>query len=173
MAAEAPGNIVLPLLDRLGLDALVFRFAELLSRRMAAGATPAVHAPVPGVPALLAHLHGQFPMAVVTNRRKEHAESFLTRHGLAPYFACVVGAEARTLGKPHPDMLLHAAAALGAPIDRCIMIGDTPVDMRAGRTAGAQTIGVLCGFGEEPELRRAGADLILPSTADVASLFLA
>jgi phosphoglycolate phosphatase-like HAD superfamily hydrolase len=41
------------------------------------------------------------------------------------------------------------------------------MDVRAGRAAGAQTVGVLCGFGEEKELRRAGADLILPSTADL------
>ena len=43
------------------------------------------------------------------------------------------------------------------------MIGDTTVDMRAGKAAGAQTVGVLCGFGEEPELRQLGADLILVS----------
>ena len=36
------------------------------------------------------------------------------------------------------------------------MIGDTTVDIRAGRSAGAQTVGVLCGFGEENELRRIG-----------------
>jgi phosphoglycolate phosphatase-like HAD superfamily hydrolase len=47
------------------------------------------------------------------------------------------------------------------------MIGDTTVDIRAGKAARAQTIGVLCGFGEERELRRYGADVILPSTAEL------
>ncbi len=47
------------------------------------------------------------------------------------------------------------------------MIGDTTVDIQAGRAAGAQTIGVLCGFGEEEELRRKGADMILTETAEV------
>lgn len=51
------------------------------------------------------------------------------------------------------------------------MIGDTTVDIRAGKAAGAQTIGVLCGFGQE-ELRRAGADVIVPSVADVAAILL-
>jgi hypothetical protein len=32
-------------------------------------------------------------------------------------------------------------------------------------------VGVLCGFGEEPELRQLGADLILKSTADLPALF--
>jgi len=38
------------------------------------------------------------------------------------------------------------------------------VDMRAGRSAGAQTVGVLCGFGEEKELKNMGANLILNNT---------
>ena len=50
------------------------------------------------------------------------------------------------------------------------MIGDTTVDIRAGRAAGAQTVGVLCGFGSERELRRAGADLILASTAELGEM---
>ena len=58
------------------------------------------------------------------------------------------------------------------PPDACLMIGDTTVDIRAGHAAGAQTVGVLCGFGEERELRRRGADLILQSTAQVAQLLL-
>jgi len=33
-------------------------------------------------------------------------------------------------------------------------------------------VGVLCGFGEEEELRRKGADLILKSTAEVGELAL-
>jgi phosphoglycolate phosphatase-like HAD superfamily hydrolase len=44
------------------------------------------------------------------------------------------------------------------------MIGDTTVDIRAGRSAGAQTVGVLCGFGDEKELKDMGADLILSNT---------
>jgi phosphoglycolate phosphatase len=50
------------------------------------------------------------------------------------------------------------------------MIGDTTVDIRAGKSAGAQTVGVLCGFGEEAELKSWGADLVLESTAQLADV---
>jgi phosphoglycolate phosphatase len=60
---------------------------------------------------------------------------------------------------------------MGVQPAECLMIGDTTVDIRAGKSAGAQTIGVLCGFGEEPELRQLGADLILRSTSDLDELF--
>jgi phosphoglycolate phosphatase len=52
------------------------------------------------------------------------------------------------------------------------MVGDTVVDILAGKKAGTQTVGVLCGFGEKRELERAGADLILPSTTDLADYLL-
>jgi phosphoglycolate phosphatase-like HAD superfamily hydrolase len=44
------------------------------------------------------------------------------------------------------------------------------VDIRAGKSAGAQTVGVLCGFGEEPELKKMGADLILQDTTKLLNV---
>jgi phosphoglycolate phosphatase-like HAD superfamily hydrolase len=52
------------------------------------------------------------------------------------------------------------------------MIGDTVFDIRAGKAAGAQTVGVLCGFGEQAELRQAGADLILEKPSDLVDILL-
>jgi len=74
--------------------------------------------------------------------------------------------------KPFPDPILYAAHRMGVSPEACLMIGDTNVDIRAGKAAGAQTVGVLCGFGEERELRRRGADLILEFTAQVAHVLL-
>lgn len=53
------------------------------------------------------------------------------------------------------------------------MVGDSTNDIRAGRAAGSQTVGVLCGFGQRAELSRSGANLILDSTADLADVLLA
>ena len=47
------------------------------------------------------------------------------------------------------------------------MIGDTTIDIRTGVAAGAQTVGVLCGFGTEDELRKTGAELVLRTTSDL------
>ncbi|RMG97178.1 MAG: HAD family hydrolase, partial [Chloroflexi bacterium] len=69
--------------------------------------------------------------------------------------------------KPHPSPVLLAAKRLNLPPDACLMVGDTTVDIRAARSAGAWSAGVLCGFGEQEELEKAGAHLILPSTADL------
>ena len=53
------------------------------------------------------------------------------------------------------------------PVEACLMVGDTRMDVLAGKRAGAQMVAVLCGFGERRELARAGADLILENTADL------
>jgi phosphoglycolate phosphatase-like HAD superfamily hydrolase len=53
-----------------------------------------------------------------------------------------------------------------------LMIGDTTIDIRTGVAAGAQTVGVLCGFGTEAELRRTGADLILRTTSDLLAVLV-
>ena len=47
------------------------------------------------------------------------------------------------------------------------MVGDTTVDVHAARRAGAWSVGVLCGFGQRAELARAGAHLVLETTADL------
>jgi phosphoglycolate phosphatase len=65
---------------------------------------------------------------------------------------------------------LRAAQEKGIASENCLMVGDTTVDIRAGKAAGAQTVGVLCGFGTEKELRRAGADLILNHTYELMTV---
>jgi len=50
------------------------------------------------------------------------------------------------------------------------MVGDTIVDIKSGKSAGAQTVAVLCGFGTEKELKRVGADLILSAAPDIQSI---
>jgi phosphoglycolate phosphatase-like HAD superfamily hydrolase len=50
------------------------------------------------------------------------------------------------------------------------MVGDTTVDVKSARRAGAWAVAVLCGFGERRELKRAGAHVILEHTAHLSSL---
>ena len=59
---------------------------------------------------------------------------------------------------------------MGVAPENCLMIGDTTVDIRAGVASGAQTVGVLCGFGERDELERRGTNLILENTAELADV---
>lgn len=68
-------------------------------------------------------------------------------------------------GRPYPDIILTAVLALDIEDVRSVLVaGDTTSDVTAGRRAGAgAVVGVLTGAHPEPELRLAGADVVLPS----------
>jgi phosphoglycolate phosphatase-like HAD superfamily hydrolase len=119
---------------------------------------------------MLKLMQGRYRMAVVSARDEKSTMRFLTQFDLGKYFDPIVTGLSAPHTKPYPDPILLAAQKMGVQPQECLMIGDTTVDMRAGKAAGAQTLGVLCGFGEEPELQQLGADLILKSTSEVAGL---
>ena len=49
-------------------------------------------------------------------------------------------------GKPHPEPMLKAAAALAARPERCIYVGDHRRDIDAGRNAGMTTVAAGYGY---------------------------
>jgi N-acetyl-D-muramate 6-phosphate phosphatase len=172
MAVESPANALYSLADRLHLDAHLAKLYDWYSRRRYEK-TPAHERfwIVPGVIAMLDQLMGHYPMAVVSARDRNTTLHFLEHFDLLPYFEVVVTAQTCQHTKPFPDPVIYAAQALGLEADQCVMVGDTIVDVIAGRSAGAQTIAVLCGFGTHRELERVGADLILSSTGEMTQLF--
>jgi phosphoglycolate phosphatase-like HAD superfamily hydrolase len=119
---------------------------------------------MPGISEMLSNLQQQYPMALVSARESRSALDFLKHFELTHYFAVIVTGETTRFTKPNPDPLLYVSEKLNISTSGMVMIGDTVVDILTGKAAGAQTVGVLCGFGIEKELRRAGADLILEKT---------
>jgi len=106
-------------------------------------------------------------MCTISTGGAPRVERFLRHYGVLKHFTAVIGAQTTARMKPHPEPLLFAASQMGVRPEECLMIGDTTIDMRTGKAAGAQTVGVLCGFGTEDELRATGADLILRTTSDL------
>jgi HAD superfamily hydrolase (TIGR01509 family) len=162
MWVEAPGNALLGLADTLGIDDEMVAIVHWLSRRHKYSSKKFLL--IPGVDELLKQLHGRYPMAVVSARDEKGTVAFLEQFDLVKYFDVIVTGLSAEHTKPYPDPILLAAQKMNIPPKNCLMVGDTTVDIRAGKSAGAQTVGVLCGFGERPELEKMGANLILPDT---------
>jgi HAD superfamily hydrolase (TIGR01509 family) len=178
MAAETPVQAAYAKLDVLGLDvplAALRRRLRTVRRqardpgrvRNAQAADQVPHDMMAGVKQMIATLARDFPMSTISTGNTARIERFLEHYGVREHFTAVVGAQTTRRMKPHPEPLLFAASAMGIAPQHCLMIGDTTIDMRTGGAAGAQTVGVLCGFGTEAELRRAGAQLILRTTSDL------
>ena len=171
MFIETPGNALMTLVDAFGLDKPLMRVTDRLHR--CRGLRPRVDFRIlPGAAEMLTRLSQHYRLAVVTSRGQRDAEAFLDQYDLRDFFEAVVTRESTWRLKPHPSPIQHLAQLLDVPIEQCLMVGDTTVDVKAARRAGAWAVGVLCGFGEKNELERAGAHTILESTPELATLML-
>lgn len=170
MLADVPANGFVTLIDRLGLDNLLSPIYNKI-RELRGGFHPHSITLIPGSLATLLHLHQQYPLAIVTTRGSQSTKEFLDHCRLLGLFTAVASMRTCRRTKPHPDPVLWAADQLKVPPKNCLMVGDTTVDIRSGVAAGAQTVGVLSGFGGVSELKRAGADLILKDVTELVNLF--
>lgn len=182
MSAETPVNAAYGALDKLGLDDELARLKSLVKRlrtqqvrdqiHVADAADEVHHDIVADVDQMLHQLAERYPMSTISTGGVPRIEAFLQHYGVRDLFTVVVGAQTTPRMKPHPDPLLYAAEAMNVDPARCVFVGDTTVDMETAKAAGAQAVGVLCGFGTEDELVRAGADLILATTSDVLPVLM-
>jgi len=173
MAVETPGNFMYGLADTMGIDALFRKLYSWLSQKIRARRSEEKHFQIiHGVREMLDTLSKHYPIAIVSARDASSTERFLEYFNLLPYFKTIVTAQTCKYTKPYSDPVLYAAEQLGLAPEACLMIGDTVVDIRAGKSAGTQTVGVLCGFGTQRELKRIGADLILSNTPDIVEILL-
>lgn len=123
----------------------------------------------PGSVALLDHLRDLgLPLAVVSS--SANATAVLAAAGMTDRFRSVVdGRVARDEGlpgKPAPDTFLRAAAALGVPADRAVVLEDAVSGVRAGVAGGfAVVVGVDRGAGDA--LRGAGATVVVRDLAEL------
>ena len=168
MWVEAPGNALLGFADKVGVDDEMGAVIDWMSRHQTN--TLKNFLLIPGVDEMLAALKGRYPMAVVSARHHKSTMRFLEQFDLVHYFDVIVTGLSAPRTKPFPDPIFMAAKMMGVRPEECLMIGDTTVDIRAGKAAGAQTVGVLCGFGEEQELLDMGADLIISTTPQVTEV---
>jgi phosphoglycolate phosphatase len=123
--------------------------------------------PFPGVldsMGQLAALGAKF--AVCTNKRTDLSVQLLEALGIAERFSAIVGADAVTRRKPHPEHYLATVARAGGTVRRSVMIGDTVADVAAARGAGAPVIVVRFGYCDGA-CETLGADAIIDRYLDL------
>lgn len=123
----------------------------------------------PEVTETLARLD-HIPKAVVTNKPYEFTTPLLEGIGLSPYFDVVIGGDCLSERKPSPLMLFEAARRCGAHASECLMIGDSRVDVEAGRAANMKTCGYIPGFRGRTELVEAGVDYVIERFSELCAL---
>jgi phosphoglycolate phosphatase-like HAD superfamily hydrolase len=169
MLTEGPGNWAYSLADKLGLDGKIVAVGDRFYE-MGLGESSQPFLLISGVREMLANLRNLYPLSIISARGQKSTFRFLFQYELIPFFDAVATGQTCEHTKPYPDPIEWAAARMGVSPTSCLMVGDTKVDILTGKKVGAQTVGVLCGFGERMELERAGADLILENTVELSGL---
>ena len=119
--------------------------------------------PFPHVAEALEKLSKKAKLALTTRRHvpKNEVVEQLNNFGLSEHIDVIVTGMDTLNPKPSPEPLLKCASEMALAISDCLVIGDSVMDIKAGKNAGTKTVAVLSGIFSLGELRSANPDLIL------------
>jgi HAD superfamily hydrolase (TIGR01509 family) len=121
--------------------------------------------PLPGIRALLAALQqAGFRQAIGSSAPQANIDAEVDTLGLRPYFQAIVSAE-KFPGKPDPWVYLTAAARIGLPPERCLVIEDAVPGVQAAKNAGMRCIAVT---NTNTAAALSAADLVVDSLATIS-----
>jgi phosphoglycolate phosphatase len=110
--------------------------------------------------------------ALVTNKPEDLTRKILELLSINPYFDMVVGPESVKKMKPDPEGILQVLEYFKLPARQTIMVGDSHVDVEAGKNAGTLTCGVTYGLGNKEELIKSSPDILINDLAELLEYIL-
>ncbi len=111
-------------------------------------------------------------LAVITNKPQKYTDPIIEGLGLSDYFESVLGREACANPKPHPAPIHKVMENHSLHPQQAVIIGDTEIDIEAGKSAGILTCGVLFGFGEPDLVRDAAPDFLVNESRELLDIFV-
>jgi len=93
-------------------------------------------------------------LSIVTTKTGHLTIPLLEHLGIMEYFEFVTGRENVEHPKPHPEPILKTLDLMNIEKTSNVwMVGDTHLDLIAASSAGVNSVAVLCGYGQEEELK--------------------
>jgi phosphoglycolate phosphatase len=120
----------------------------------------------PGVAEGLAQLGGR--KSTATTKGTPFTRVVLEQFGLLQHFDHVQGTDGFP-AKPEPDVILKSLEVFGARPGECLLVGDAPADMEAGRRAGVKICAVRYGYGDVAELAKWEPDYWIDDLRELAT----
>ena len=124
--------------------------------------------PYPGVPELLEQLTAEgVSVAVATNKYQSAASHIITHFFPQIPFVAVLGQVADRPTKPDPSIVFTVLSEHPNPKADTLFVGDSAVDIETARRACIDSVGVTWGFRPVTELRKACADHLVSTPAEI------
>lgn len=114
----------------------------------------------------------EIPRTIATASNLTNVRFFFEELGLDRWFDLdrVVFSNGTFEGKPAPDIYLAAARGITVPIERCMVLEDSPSGIMAGARSGAALVVGVSTMLSPEELRSFGADEVLSDYRDAGRL---
>jgi phosphoglycolate phosphatase len=128
----------------------------------------------PGVPEVLEALHHRDDVinSLLTGNIQANAVVKVSAFGLEQWLDFEVGAYGSDPHEERSDLVAvareRAAAKYGEPTG-AVLVGDTPLDVRAAKEAGARAVAVATGFADPEALRASDPDAYLDDLSDTGA----
>jgi phosphoglycolate phosphatase len=128
----------------------------------------------PGVPEVLEALHARDDVvqSLLTGNIQANAAVKVSAFGLERWLDFEVGAYGSDPHERRSDLVAvareRAANKYGEPTG-AVLVGDTPLDVRAAHEAGARAVAVMTGPADRETLRRSGPEALLEDYSDTAA----
>ncbi|MBP5492013.1 MAG: HAD family hydrolase [Clostridiales bacterium] len=133
-------------------------------------------------------------LTVASSRNTPSLLGFLRTMDLMKYFSLVLGSDDTKLLKPEPEPVLETFRRMEGlsknggsqyhdlrrvlcgerafPAANALVVGDMPFDIKMGKNAGADAVGVTYGNASQKELLESGADYIIDDMADLYKIVM-
>jgi pyrophosphatase PpaX len=109
-------------------------------------------------------------VGIVTLKATFVAEEVLKGLNILNFVDAVEGDDDISELKPSPDQIKRICRKMGIEPEQTMVVGDTTMDIVAGKNAGCKTIGVLWGAMSMDDLSDAGADFLARSPEELRDL---
>ncbi len=124
--------------------------------------------PFEGAEEVLKFLNGkEIKISLLTTKGQDQADRIIDYFNLRKYFSFVMGRRDNIANKPSAEPLLFICDNLSVIPQETLMVGDTELDIRCGKNAGAKTCAAAYGYRPEETLRKEKPDYFLKSIKEL------
>jgi phosphoglycolate phosphatase len=109
-------------------------------------------------------------VSLLTTKGQDQADSLIDHFNLRNYFSAVYGRRNGMAIKPSAEPLLKICADLNVSPAETMMVGDSELDIRCGKNAGAKTCGVTYGYRKEASLKKETPDYLINTLAELPGI---
>jgi phosphoglycolate phosphatase-like HAD superfamily hydrolase len=109
-------------------------------------------------------------MAIISNKSIEFTQLALGRFDIERYFLKVYGGDDDNCRKPNACPALNLMQELVIQPQSTVIVGDSGLDIQAGKNAGILTCGVTYGIGRKEDVISAKSDFVIDNVSKLKDI---